>query len=428
MQLNLRYGSTFVTLRIPRRNINAIIQPWQNEKGPDNAQIVRQALASEEKDDFQKEIAGKRLCVLLSDGTRDMPLDDIFAQLFPLLSECSQVLFLICTGTHNADSPVNSEIKKKIKSAASEAQITDFQIHTHDCKADNLIDAGRTSYGTQVTFNAKADQARLFLVLSDVKCHYFAGYSNPVKNFVPGICAFTTAEQNHRLALDENSTFGLHPWHKDPGRRVNPLAADQLEGMKLIVKNRPVYAMLTISTSGKIQWSRFGAVETTCTEAFDLVDRMNTHTVTPADYLIVSPGGLPNDVSFYIAQRALELTKAAVKNGGRILLIAACTNGVGEKLTTENFYNLLTAPIPGIIKAVESEYKLFMHKPYKLVRLIQRLSGIWIYSAIPDDVVEKIHLHPAHHPQQLLDDWLAQQPHAKITIADGANRLAFYAK
>ena len=48
-----------------------------------------------------------------------------------------------------------------------------------------------------------------------MKTHYFAGYSNPIKNFVPGICAFETTEKNHSLALHPHSSFGLHPWHSD---------------------------------------------------------------------------------------------------------------------------------------------------------------------------------------------------------------------
>ena len=275
-------------------------------------------------------------------------------------------------------------------------------------------------------FNAKADDARIFLVLSDVKCHYFAGYSNPIKNFAPGTCSFETAEQNHSLALDDNSTFGLHPWHRDQSRRANPVAADQLEAMQLIIRKRPVYAMVTIGTLDRIQWARFGPAEQVSTEAFAASDEKNTHTVKPVERLIVSPGGLPNDVDLYIAQRALELTKNAVKNGGEILFLAACPKGIGEKQTMENFYNLLTAPIDRILKSIETEYKVFRHKPYMLARLLKRLRQIWMYSEIPDELIETMHLHPAHQPQEVVDNWLAEDPNAKITIVDGANKIALY--
>ena len=428
MQVELHYGKGVVTLQIPQENISDIIRPWQDEGDTGNVTLVSQALACRQKDDFVKEAAGKCLCVLLTDGTRDMPFNDIFEQLFSALGSSSMVRFLICTGTHNAETAENSRIKKQIKAAATRTGLCDFEIHVHDCQRDRFIHAGRTSRGTEVMFNAKADDARIFLALSDIKCHYFAGYSNPIKNFVPGICAFRTAEQNHSLALDDKSTFALHPWHRDESRKDNPLAEDQLEGMGLIVKDRPVYALVTISSSGRIQWVRFGPAEEVSGEAFGIVDKMNTHTVRPVERLIVSPGGLPNDVDLYNAQRALELTKNAVKDGGEILFLSACPNGVGAERTMENFYNRLTAPIDEILKTAESEYKLFSHKAYKLAQLIKRLRRIRLFSEIPDEVIEAAHLQPAHEPQSVVDNWLTENPNTKITVVDGANKVALYAE
>ena len=428
MQVELHYGKGVVTLQIPQENISDIIRPWQDEGDTGNVTLVSQALACRQKDDFVKEAAGKCLCVLLTDGTRDMPFNDIFEQLFSALGSSSMVRFLICTGTHNAETAENSRIKKQIETAATRTGLCDFEIHVHDCQRDRFIHAGRTSRGTEVMFNAKADDARIFLALSDIKCHYFAGYSNPIKNFVPGICAFRTAEQNHSLALDDKSTFALHPWHRDESRKDNPLAEDQLEGMGLIVKDRPVYALVTISSSGRIQWVRFGPAEEVSGEAFGIVDKMNTHTVRPVERLIVSPGGLPNDVDLYNAQRALELTKNAVKDGGEILFLSACPNGVGAERTMENFYNRLTAPIDEILKTVESDYKLFSHKAYKLAQLIKRLRRIRLFSEIPDEVIEAAHLQPAHEPQSVVDNWLTENPNTKITVVDGANKVALYAE
>lgn len=264
MKVDLHYGKGVTSLQIPEANVGQIIRPWQNEGKADNITLLRQAMADKEVDNFRDEIAGKRLCVLIDDGTRDEPFDDIFGQLFRVLRRSLLVRFLICTGTHNPETPENSRIREQIEKAAKNAGIGDFMIHAHDCEHDRFINAGQTSRGTETMFNVLANDAEVFLVLSDIKVHYFAGYSNPIKNFVPGICAYETAEQNHMLALDERSTFGIHPWHREGPRFAgthrsrrasalrqpsNPLAEDQLEGMRLIVKDRPVYALATITTS-----------------------------------------------------------------------------------------------------------------------------------------------------------------------------------
>ncbi len=426
MKVDLHYGKALCSLQIPEANIGQIIRPWEDEEKADNLTLLRQVMANKDVENFRDEIAGRRLCVLIDDGTRDEPFDDIFGQLFSLLRISSLVRFLICTGTHNPETQENNRIIEQIEKAAKKTGIDNFEIHAHDCEHDRFVKAGRTQHGTEIMFNILADDAEVFLVLSDMKVHYFAGYSNPIKNFVPGICAYETAEQNHSLALNEKSTFGVHPWHRDKSRRGNPLAEDQLEGMRLIIKDRPVYALVTITTSGKIHWAQFGPVDRVSSEAFTIIDERNTHTVTPAKRLVVSPGGLPNDSTLYIAQRALELTKSAVTDSGEILFLAACPNGVGEKLTMENFYNRLTAPIDETLKSIESEYKLYSHKPYKFARLIQRLRRIWIYSEINDDLIKAAHLHPAHEPQAVVDNWLAEQPDVKITAVDGANKIALY--
>jgi nickel-dependent lactate racemase len=196
--------------------------------------------------------------------------------------------------------------------------------------------------------------------------------------------------------------------------------------MQLIVKERPVFTLATITTSGQIRRAKFGPVQPVSAEAFAAVDRRNTHTVTPAGRLVVSPGGMPNDIDLYIAQRALELTKDAVTDGGEILFLAACPNGVGEAKTMENFYHRLTLPLDEIFNSIESEYKLYSHKPYKFAQLIRRLQRINIYSQIPDDLIRAAHLFPVHDPQAVVNEWLTKEPNVRITIADGANKIALY--
>ena len=426
MKVKLHYGKAFVSLDIPESNVAGVIEPWNGQPRTRNSTLIREATEKARANDFLEAVKGKRLCVLLEDGTRDAPFDDISTGVFGLLADAASVRFFVCTGTHNADTPENQQICRQAVRAARRTHIRDFKIYVHDYRKDALINAGRTSRGTEVLYNAGIDEAELFLVLSDVKNHYFAGYSNPVKNFVPGICAFRTTEENHSLALDEKSTFGVHPWHVDESRRDNPVAADQLEGMRLIAKDRPIYSFVTISTSGKIQWVKLGPIETVTSGAFTTVDQNNTHSVKPAARLIVSPGGFPDDTTLYIAIRALELTGNAVRDEGEILFLAACPNGVGEEHTMENFYNRLTAPVNEVLNSIEAEYKLFAHKPYKFARLIKRMQKIWMHSEMPDHLVEAAHLHPTQDPQKVVNDWLADDPDSTITVVDGANKVAIY--
>jgi nickel-dependent lactate racemase len=426
MNVDLHYGTGVVSLRVPERNVQEVIRPWQGERTQDAAAGLRETV-SRQAGAFRNEVAGKRVCVLLDDGTRDEPLAEVLPHLCGLLRRTAAVQFLICTGTHTADTPKNRQIHRAVEEASRAAGLTVTRIHTHDCQADKVLDVGCTLRGTQVLVNAFAAEAEVFLVVSDVKVHYFAGYSNPVKNFVPGISAFRTVEQNHSLALLEESTHGTHPWHPDPARRDNPLAEDQVQGMELIARGRPVYALVMLSAGERLIWSRFGPVRDVSAESFVVTDERNIQTVTPTARLVVSPGGLSNDEDLYIAQRALELTRAAVMDGGEVLFLAACPNGLGEPQTLANFYNRLTAPLEEVIQSIRQDYVLYSHKPYKFAVLIRRLRRIWMHTQIPDAQVEAAHLYPAHDPQAVVDAWLAEQPEARILVVDGANKVALRA-
>ncbi len=426
MKIDLHYGTGVVSLRVPERNVQEIIRPWQGEQAGDAAAGLRDIVARQ-AGAFQDTVAGKRVCVLVDDGTRDEPLSDVLPHLCGVLRGSASVQFMICTGTHTADTPKNRQIRDAIDKACRDASLTLTRIHAHDCKTDKVLDVGRTSRGTQVLVNAFAGEADAFLVVSDVKVHYFAGYSNPVKNFVPGISSFRTVEQNHSLALLEESTHGAHPWHPDPNRRNNPLADDQVEGMEMIAGGRPIWALVMLSAGTRLIWARFGPVQDVSAESFAVTDERNIRAVTPASRLIVSPGGLSNDEDLYIAQRALELTRAAVTDGGEVLFLAACPNGIGEPQTMANFYNRLTAPLDEVIRSIRQDYVLYSHKPYKFAVMIRRLRRIWMHTQIPDPLVEAAHLHPAHDPQAVVDRWLAEQPDARIIFVDGANKVALWA-
>jgi len=423
MEVDLHYGTGVVSVRVPDQNVQEIIRPWQGDQTDDPAASLRDTVDSR-AGAFRDEVAGKRVCVLVDDGTRDEPRTDVLGHLCPLLQGAASVQFLICTGTHNAEAPKNRAIRREIETASRDAGLTVTRIHAHDCRADEFTDVGRTSRGTQVLANAFATEAEVFLVVADVKVHYFAGYSNPVKNFVPGITAYRTVEQNHSLALLDESTHGMHPWHPNPDRRDNPLAADMVEGMELIARGRPIYALAMISTGQRLIWVRFGPVREASAASFLVTDERNIRTAAPTARVIVSPGGLSNDEDLYTAQRALELTRAAVTDGGEVLFLAACPNGIGESHTLESFYNRLTAPLEEVLQSIRQDYVLYSHKPYKFALLIRRLRRIWMHTQIPDHLVEAAHLHPAPDPQAVVDGWLAEQPETKILFIDGANKVA----
>ena len=336
MKLPLHFGEGVIELEIPEENLAGFFQPKKRNSDAIDTDVLGDAV-KRGQGGLIDQISGCSVGLLLPDGTRDLPLEDILPLMLPLLRDAQKVLFFICTGSHDAQTPSNSRIVSTIQAQAALAGFVEYEVISHDCQTAAFSEIGVTRQGTEVLYNSRVDEVDVFVALSDIKHHYFSGYSNPIKNIVPGLCAFKTIEQNHSLTFDDRSRAGIHPWHPDNSRRDNPLAADQLEAMLSIVRGRSVWALSIISHLGVVQWADFGLAEVVSSRAFQQADDWNVHAAGPVDYMIVSPGGLPNDVDLYIAQRALELTTSVVRDGGQLLFLAACPGGIGSELTREHF-------------------------------------------------------------------------------------------
>jgi nickel-dependent lactate racemase len=241
------------------------------------------------------------------------------------------------------------------------------------------------------------------------------------------MCAFASIEANHAMALDVNSTFGKHPYHSNEERRNNPLADDMREAMEMITKDAKVFTLSVISNGQKLVWADAGTPQPVTQGGIEILDESASFLVDPTDKIIVSPGGYPQDKSLYHAQRALELTKEAVKEGGEILFLAECRDGVAPESAIENFYNKLTAPLDEVTKSISSKYHLYEHKAYKFADLMKRVSKIRMFTKLDQKTVESVHMEKVDSPQSVVNGWIEEYPDVKIIVLDKGNKISVYA-
>jgi nickel-dependent lactate racemase len=423
------FHASSIDLQIPEENVNHLIHLVSEEAEDDNIGKLKTALAQSADGPLRRWIENKRVSFIVEDSTREVPTEDLFRVILSELAAAKSIKVFLATGTHEGENEENYEIVAQIKKYAQKALAPIEKIIIHDCQQDDFYLAGVTKgYKNEIYVNAESRDAEIFVVLSDMKNHYFAGYSNALKNFLPGICKYESIERNHSLALKEESTYGHHPLHPDPLRRDNPLAQDIWEGFQLITKNRPVYTIATITKHKKILWAEVGLLERVTQEGIKQVDSKMSTDVNVADNMIVSCGGYPNDESLYTAQRALELTKNGVKEGGEILFIAGCANGIGPEKSIKNFYDPLKKDISQVLSEYQNKYIMYVHKTYKFAALIAKMNRIFIYSKLAEKIIKDIHLYPISDPQSIIDQWLQENPKTRINIFTQGNKLAVYAR
>ncbi|MFW9834836.1 MAG: nickel-dependent lactate racemase [Candidatus Thorarchaeota archaeon] len=427
MEVHVTYGDGKVKLEIPDKNLAGVIKPKPAETTSD-VQVGIEKVLDKPHGPLLSDISkSKSVCVLIEDHTRDVPHLEMISAVVPHLKDANMVQFIITTGSHEVNHPENLAIVEMIRRAADDAKIAKYDVMIHDCQSPNMVDLGKTSRGTPVIIDAAAAGQDVYVSLSDMKAHYFAGYSNVVKNFLPGVCAFKTIEANHSLALNPRSTFGIHPFHPDETRQDNPLADDMREAMEIITREAKIFLVALVTSDRKLVWADAGDYEPVTARGMELLDETSSFTVKPQERIIVSPGGYPQDKSLYHAQRAIELTKNAVVDGGEILVMAECRDGIAPEKAVENFYNKLTAPIDEVISSISGEYHLYEHKAYKFAELMKRVRRVRLYSALDDKIVQAVHLDPVRDPQTVVDEWIKDNPDVKILVLDKGNKIAVYA-
>ena len=425
--LKLRYGKGHITLEIPEQNLAGVVQPRKQDASKDISGVVRRALEAPIGLSLTEAVTKQRVCVLIEDGTRAEPHEVLIEELAMHLGAAKELTFIITTGSHKVDSPRNQQITQAIRNSCQQHNLSRYQIHVHDALNSPCTNVGTTSRGTVVSVNNLVLNQDAFVIAADMKNHYFAGYSNAIKNFLPGICAYSTIETNHALALEPESTFGRHPLHPNPLRRTNPCAEDMLEATHMIRGESPAFLLATITSGPYILWAASGDLAQVTAEGIQRIDETASFSVKPTDHIIVSPGGLPQDESLYNAQRGLELVKNAVKDNGEILFLAECPKGAAPTPKARKFfYDYLTKPLPTILPSIREKYVLYSHKAGKFAELIQRVNKIWIHSILPDNQISAVHLYPTSKPQTVVDDWISENPDAQILAFDEANKIAVY--
>lgn len=428
LKVTLRNGSGEVQIEIPKRNLAGAFAPKKPRAKGNTLDELRHAMENPHGPSLANLAKSKSVCVLVEDHTRDEPRWELINAVLPSLKDASRVQFIITTGSHEVEHPANLEIVDMINRAAKDSGLHSFRVKINNCHDTDVVTVGKTGRGTPVIISSAAAHHDVYVALSDMKAHYFAGYSNALKDFLPGICAFATIEANHAMALDPRSTFGRHPYHPDESRRDQPLADDMREAMEIITKDAKAFTLAIVSDENKLMWADAGRLEPVIARGIQVVDETDSFCVKPVPKVIVSPGGYPEDKSLYHAQRAVELCKNAVADGGEILLVAECRDGVAPEEAIENFYRKLTAPLDEVLSTIHGKYHLYEHKAYKFAELLKRICCVKMYTNLDTETVEAVHLEKADDPQAVVDEWIAQDPKTKILVFDKGNKIAVYSK
>jgi len=370
-------------------------------------------------------VAGKSLSLLVSDATREEPREAVLDAVLPVLRAARTVRLVAATGSHDPRSAATLSLIETLAARLRSKGIAIQRTVVHDAARGPFTSFGSTARGTPILLDAEAMDVEAFVVLSDMKPHYFAGYSCPPKFVFPGLASMEAIEANHALTFDPASRAGFHPWHPDPSRRDNPLAADYVEAFLRATDGRATFALVFGSWGETIAWAEAGPILEATARGMGRCDAISHVAAPPERFAVISPGGHPNDVDLYISQRALELCGGAVEDGGDILFLSECAGGIGPAHTLGPFWAPLRGSLVDASRRPPGPYRLYSHKAVRFARLILRLSALHFHTSIDPDEIASAHMVAVTDPQAVIGEWLAMDPGARILLFDGASKLSY---
>lgn len=380
MQIEVGFGTGTQKVEIPDQNVLAVLTPNEvpvDLMGPDE---VKRALAAPVGSVPLRELVrpGAKIAVITSDITRPVPTWDIMPALLDELyaggAKAEDITLYFALGSHRKHT---EEEKKHLAGDRAYGEIRCVDGDNSEC-----VHLGVTRRGTPVDVVKAVAEADMRICLGNVEYHYFAGYSGGYKAIMPGVSTFEAIQKNHSLMVDEEAYAG----HLEG----NPVREDIEEagamcGVDFIVN-------VVLDEHKKIVHAAAGDVVKAHREACAYLDRMYKISIPKrADIVIVSQGGAPKDLNLYQTQKALDNSKHAVRDGGVVILVGSCKEGLGQP-TFEAWMKEAEKP-QDIIDHLQRDFRLGGHKAAAIAQVMGH-ADIYLVSEMDPDFVKSIFFTP----------------------------------
>jgi nickel-dependent lactate racemase len=389
MKLELGIGERTQSVELPDEKVLDVLMsnPMQVERMGEEE--VRYALEHPIGSPKLREIVkpGEKIVLVTSDISRPMPT---FAVMPALLDELyaagvkkEDITLVFALGSHRKQTD-----EEKHHLAGDRAW---EEIRCIDGDAEDVVNLGTTSRGTPVDIVREVAQADRRICIGNIEYHYFAGYSGGAKAIMPGCSTWGAIQSNHSMMVKQEAHAG--------NLKTNPVRLDIEEACSMVGVDFILNVVL--NEHKEIVKAVAGDVEQAHRIGCDYLDKMYAKPIRKqADIVIVSQGGAPKDLNLYQTQKALDNAKHAVRDGGIIILVGSCKEGLGNKVFDAWFRE--AGKPQDIVDRLHAGFKLGGHKAAAVAQVMGRAS-IYMVSDMDPDFVRSIFMTPFATVQEAYD-------------------------
>jgi lactate racemase len=389
--VQLPYAESFLTVRLPVRNIGAILAARDVPGLADERQSIVQALRQPVDSPALSQCvqAGSKVVIITTDNTRACPDDKLLPVLLEELEArlpASNITILVALGLH---APLSQEeLIKKL----GRRVVENYRVVNHD--PQQTVCLGTTSFGTPVEVNKLVAEADFRIGTGFIEPHFFAGFSGGRKCILPGVSSARSIRHNHCYALlcHANAQAGI--------LEGNPVHEDMLEAAKIANLNFILNVLLnqakqiTHVVAGQPWSAHLQACRLEKEIVQARVDRQ-------FDITLVTNGGAPLDLDFYQTVKGIDTAAKITRPGGVIIVASSCHTGLGPQAFSA--LHAGSSSPQAVLEKIKTGCQVGVDWQNQILARAQLDHTILLYSSLKDREAESMMVSPIHSVPEGLD-------------------------
>lgn len=406
-KVQLAYGKGNISIEVPDKAV--VVEPQHIDSLADEKAAVLHALRHPIGTLPLKEMvkASDRVAIVISDITRPTPNHKLVPWLIEEMSHVPKENFVVINGLgshrHNT--------REELISMLGQEVVDTIRVINHEAFDDNeLVHVGRNSYGSEVYLNKTYVEADFKIVTGFIEPHFFAGFSGGPKGINPGIVGIKTIQDFHNAEMIGNpkSTWGVIE-----GNSVQDAATQNC------LMAKPEF-MLNVTLNGDKEITNVfaGDVIEAHREGCKFVKHHAMVAVDQAfDIVITTNAGYPLDQNLYQTVKGMSAGVEIVKEGGSIMSIAECSDGLPSHGNFGPILKMRNTPQDLLDMINEPSFSMFDQWEAQKLAMIQMRADCYLYSSLDEETVHDCMLQPIKDIETTLEQLIKKYgPDASIAV------------
>lgn len=328
---------------------------------------------------------GDSVLIVVPDATRDVGAGQVVnlvvRRLIASGINAFDIRVIFATGIHRR---VTEAEKQKIVTPFVAQRIKTLDHHPRDLM--KIVRLGETEQGLPIELNRALVEHDHVILVGGVSFHYFAGFTGGRKLVCPGLASSKTVSATHKLAFacechDRRDGVGSGKLDGNPVHEAFVEVASKINISFCITTETNEAGEITELYCGDLIAShRRACDEYSARHTFEIAEKR--------DIVIVSCGGAPHDLNMIQAHKALEAGAAACNEGGMIILLAECSEGLGRADFLDWFE---TESSEMLARRLCESYQVNGQTAWSLLRKTERFD-VRIVTALAAEATEKMRM------------------------------------